>query len=184
MEKLQIKDVPQDYLDNLKKRFEEDERIRQLRIEAALLQRSGKFVQALQMNKKIEEFFARFVEECIKEAENETRDITIQAAELPQKDAEEVTAKIVVLFMMLDIIDSVVVDIDDILQQTSEEYSFTMLDSVRELAKETRLVLRNFEKSEGYMKDKKWGDVVDNVYQMINNKSRKIIKKKSKRKEQ
>jgi hypothetical protein len=80
--------------------------------------------------------------------------------------------------MACDIIESGVLDINDALHRVDKSLEIVQFDELKELAKEVKKKLNYLQRTENYMNMNTWGDKCDNMYQMMRNKAKAIIKKK------
>lgn len=180
MSKLQIqmKDVPQELLQAIREQFEADERIRNLRIKQNLAQRNGNILLALNIGKSIESLYSLAVQKYLEETESEYTNIDLKAADLPEQDRDELVEIIVTLFLAADIIDTAAMDFNDVLHRSDKDLDMIQFDDMRKLAKEAKSKMEYFAKHSNYLQDIAFGDKSDNMYQLLRNKARSLMRRK------
>nr|DAI13885.1 MAG TPA: hypothetical protein [Caudoviricetes sp.] len=178
MERLSIKDIPSDMLRQIRNSFEEDPQIRQMRIRQDTLLRSGNAVQALEWGKKIESLYAKVVDSYIEEAANESETFSLEQAGVPASDIEKITEHAVTMFMACDIIESCIIDINDILHKTDKDLHYEQFDDIRKIGEMVKAKLNMFQNDSKYMNNMFWGDKCDDMYAMMLNKAKAIIRKR------
>lgn len=179
MKKLSIKDIPDDMLRQIRNRFEDDPQIKQMRIRQDVLLRSGNAVQALEWGKKIESLFVKVVDNYIEEAANEVETFSLEEAGIPPEDIEKITERAVTMFMACDIIESCIIDINDILHKTDKDLHFEQFDDIKQLGEMVKSKLDFLQKNSKYMNNAFWGDKCDDMYSMMQNKAKAIIRKRN-----
>lgn len=179
MKKLSIKDIPDDMLRQIRNRFEDDPQIKQMRIRQDVLLRSGNAVQALEWGKKIESLFVKVVDNYIEEAANEVETFSLEEAGIPPEYIEKITEHAVTMFMACDIIESCIIDINDILHKTDKDLHFEQFDDIKQLGEMVKSKLDFLQKNSKYMNNAFWGDKCDDMYSMMQNKAKAIIRKRN-----
>lgn len=178
MKKLSIKDIPDDMLRQIRNSFEDDPQIKQMRIRQDVLLRSGNAVQALEWGKKIEILFAKVVNNYIEEAANEAETFSLEEAGIPPEDIEKFNEYAVTMFMACDIIQSCIIDINDILHKTDKDLHFEQFDDIKQIGEMVKSKLDFLQKNSKYMNNAFWGDKCDDMYSMMQNKAKAIIRKR------
>ena len=178
MKKLSIKDIPDDMLRQIRNSFEDDPQIKQMRIRQDVLLRSGNAVQALEWGKKIESLFAKVVNNYIEEAANEAETFSLEEAGIPPEDIEKFNEYAVTMFMACDIIQSCIIDINDVLHKTDKDLHFEQFDDIKQIGEMVKSKLDFLQKNSKYMNNAFWGDKCDDMYSMMQNKAKAIIRKR------
>ena len=101
-----------------------------------------------------------------------------ESEDVPLSDKEEMMEKLTVVFMACDIIESAVVDINDILHRTKPDVNITAFNDIRQLSEMVSEKLRYLEKFGDITKDDIWADKCDNMYEMMTSKAKSIINKR------
>ena len=178
MKKLSIKDIPDDMLRQIRNSFEDDPQIKQMRIRQDVLLRSGYAVQDLEWGKKIESLFAKVVNNYIEEAANEAETFSLEEAGIPPEDIEKFNEYAVTMFMACDIIQSCIIDINDVLHKTDKDLHFEQFDDIKQIGEMVKSKLDFLQKNSKYMNNAFWGDKCDDMYSMMQNKAKAIIRKR------
>lgn len=175
---IDINEVPQELLDMIKNTFEADPKIRQMRIQQNLYARSGNIRMGMFIGKQINDLFSKVVQTYLEESEQEYHTVELSAAQLPKSDRNELVEIVITLFLAADIIDTAAMDFNDILHRSDETMDMVQFDDIRKLAKEAKGKLEWFSTHSSYMKDVDFGDKSDNMYGLLRNKARSILRKK------
>lgn len=175
---IDIRDIPADLMSKIRNQFDNDTQIQRLRVQQGVLQRSGKYREAMIVGQNIERLFSDVVYNYMKEAESQVESISIDKFDIPYEDKERIMTLGVVLFMCSDIIESSVMDIDDIIHKYDKDMHFEMFNDIRQVLSMAKEKLKFFQESSGYMKDFAWPDTCDDMYKMIRNKAASLVRKK------
>ena len=172
-----VSDIPQELMSKIRQSFEAEAKVRELRVQQQMLMRTGKYDAALALAKQIDVLFNRVVFEYLENAESEVEKIDIATMEMPIKDKEELMKRLLVCFMCADIIESSVIDMDDILHRYDKNTYMEMFDDIRQVMSMAKEKLRYMQQHSGYMKDLVWGEKCDNMYAMMLSKAGSIMRK-------
>lgn len=175
---MNVSDIPSDLMKEIRMRFESTPEVRTLRTSQQYAQRTGNFQQALETAQKIDGLFVIVLDQYIKQAESEVMTLDSETADIPQKDKDEMMEKIMVLFMACDIIDSATLDLNDILHRSKPDIDITMFSDIKQTADMARKKLEYLQKNGDYMEDLIWADKCDNMYMLMLNKAKSIIRKR------
>ena len=178
------KDIPDSMMANIREAFDRDPKVVEMRIHQHNLERSGNFHAALDVAEKIDYLFTRVVQEYIEEAEKECKNIHLNETGMPEQDIESLLECVVTLFMACDVIETAIMDANDIIHRTDKGLHFEMFDDLSRLSKMVRDKLQFMQENSGYGKDIVWADKCDNMYDMMRNKARSIIRKRKAKEEQ
>lgn len=176
---MNVNDVPEHILALIKTNFESDPRVQKLRVQQGMLQRQRKYKEALALGRDIDKLYNHAVYEFMKACETEAKNISIDDIGLSADDKIEVLTRNVALYMAMDMIDSAIMEIDEILHRTDKTLSFEMFNEVRKMSVLTKEKLGFLRTNTNYTKDIAWGDVCDNMYNMLLSKARSLMRKKS-----
>ncbi|MDD6438736.1 MAG: hypothetical protein PUG09_11870 [Prevotella sp.] len=119
--------ISTDEMQRIRKLFENDPDIRKMRCEQRIAQTNHDYVRAMNIGKKIEAIFTNVLLELIQEAELDVEKVQLNFKEFPLQQREEMTKIIVTLFMAYDIIESAVMDFNDILQRKDKYLQLDLL---------------------------------------------------------
>ena len=172
-----VSDIPQELMSKIRESFEAEPKVRELRVQQQMLMRTGKYADALALAQQVDLLFNRVVYEYLENAENEVEKIDIATMEMPIKDKEELMKRLLVCFMCADIIESSVIDMDDILHRYDKNTYMEMFNDIRQVMSMAKEKLRYMQQNSGYMKDLVWGEKCDNMYEMMLSKAGSIMRK-------
>lgn len=170
-------DIPAEIESELRKRFEEDPKVRMLRMEAFRMRQGGDFFGALSKEKMIETLYCNVMAQYVMEAEQDMKQVSLELANLPDKDVHYVLANIITAFMAIDILDTCIMNSNDCLHRTDKEFQLDMFNELRNTAKLAKDKLAFLNKNTTYLEHSHWGDIVDNMYDMMFNKAKQIMRK-------
>ena len=80
--------------------------------------------------------------------------------------------------MCSDIIDSCILDINDVLATKDSTLRYEAFDEIKDLSRMVKGKLSILQGLTSFMEGNVWSDIVDNMYKMMFNKAKAIISKK------
>lgn len=169
--------IPAETLKVLRERFEADLKTRVMNVRACKLQTQGKFREAMDVRKEIENAFDMFVASFLREQEDISEKITLKSSGVGESDAKVIVELIVTAFMAMDIIDTCVMDADSVLKRTDKRYSLTLFDEVRKFMATAKSNFRSFRNVTHYLEYALWGETVDKQGEMMRQKARSIMRR-------
>lgn len=172
-----VKDIPERDLKALTAAFYATENYKRMQMEADSLFFKGNYVESMKLKKKIKDLLELCKQKYVEEYNNSKTTFALSSAGLPKEDLEHVTTLIMTLFVCCDLIESCQQDIQKTLHNTDTALSFEMFLGLRDLAKEVKKKINYLLDDTNYMSTAYWGDVCDNMYDMMKNKARSIIRK-------
>lgn len=161
----------------MRERFEADPRIRELRVRATRLQQSGYFSEALKVNKEIERLYDRVVVSYCSDAEDQFEQFSMDTLNMPQEDKVRIVILMTSMYMAVDIMDSCLMDINDTLHRTDKTLNYENISELKNTAHLCREQMKMFGSIADYTKYADWGDITDNMYEMMQKKAKSIIRK-------
>lgn len=176
---LEVSDVPSEMMEQMRRQFDMDSRIIEMRTHQQVLVRQGNLQAALQIGQTIEALFSKVVYEYLKEANDEAERIDIGTLNISKEDKAEINTLIVTLFMACDIIESATMDFNDVLKRVDDTLVMEQFDDIRNLSKSAKEKLRFLSKSSKLMKDLAWAYKCDDMYDMMKNKAKSILRKRA-----
>ncbi|MBR1527086.1 MAG: hypothetical protein IJ640_10595 [Prevotella sp.] len=175
---MEAKDIPADMMAQIRKKFEEEPKVQGLRTQQFLFQQKKDYNAALAIGKVIEVLFGTVVQAYLDEVNAETEEIDFKDLEIPVADKEKISILNVTLFMAIDIAESCLLDINDVLHKTDKTLNYEIHDDLKELAAVIRDKMKYWGDNSEYLKDNAWGDKCDDMYEMMKNKAKSIIRKR------
>ena len=175
---LDVKDIPASLMAQMRASFDNDPQVVNLRVQQDLMKRKGDYLGALEMAKKIEYLYSKVVQAYIELTEQEAERLDLKSCGIPPSDIEKVNELAITLFMACDIIESCILDTNDILHRTDKDMSFEMFNDIKQLSDMVKEKLKFLQANSEYAKDMFWADKCDNMYELMKNKARSIIRKR------
>ena len=170
-------DIPAEMERELRNRFEADPKVRALRMEEFRMRQSGNFVGALVQARKIEAIYCQVAAQYIIKTKKDVKQVSLNLANLPDADVHYVLANIMTAFIAIDILDTCIMESNDCLHKTDKELQLDMFDELRHTAKLAKDKLAFLNETTTYLEHSHWGDIVDNMYDMMLNKAKSIMRK-------
>ena len=165
-------------LKKIRERFDADERVVRLRASRDAAARQGAFASALKMAQDIEVLFDKTLENYAREMREEAVSFDRETKDVPQEDKDAMIEQLMTLFMACDIVESAVLKVNDILHKSKKDLYITTFDDIVELSNIAKGKLEYLQKSSEYMNDLVWGERCDDMYEMMQNKAKSIIRKR------
>lgn len=175
---MNVNEIPSELYQKIQLRFESDRNVRLLRTAQQDAQRMGDFKKALRIAKDVENLWTICLENYIQKAEREVGTIDTESADIPREDKDEMMEKIMVLFMCCDIIESSILDLNDVLHRTHSDINITTFNDLHQALDLAKQKLQYLQKTGDYMKDLVWADSCDKMYDMMQSKAKRIIRKR------
>ena len=172
-----ISELPQELLDKIKAMFDAEPRVRELRVQQQMLMRTGKYHDALDIAKYIETLYNECVYNYIEESENQVEKIDVASINMPLSEKEDLMKHLLVCFMCADIIETSVLDMNDILHRYDKKMNIELFNDIRQLMAMSKAKLKYLQKNGDYMKGLVWADKCDDMYEMMKSKAKAIMKK-------
>ena len=166
-------------MEQMRRQFDMDSRIIEMRTHQQVLVRKGNLQAALQIGQTIEALFSKVVYEYLKEANDEAERIDIGTLNISKEDKAEINTLIVTLFMACDIIESATMDFNDVLKRVDDTLVMEQFDDIRNLSKSAKEKLRYLSQNSKLMKDLAWAYKCDDMYDMMKNKAKSILRKRA-----
>lgn len=159
----------------------QNQKVNELYMIQAELKRKGKFVEALELNVKISEIKNMAFQLWLSEQYELKRHIDLTNANIPKETKELVNVLYITAFMACDIIESCVMDMNDELRKHDKTLSVEAFDELMKLSAQVKDKTSLLGKKTDYLNHADWGDQCDNMYEMMRNKARKIIRNEEQR---
>ena len=175
---MEVKDIPSDLMAQIRNKFEADPKVQGLRTQQYLLQKKKEFDAALMIGKMIEALFGTVVQAYLDEVNAECEEIDFKDLDIPVKDKEEISILNVTIFMALDIVESCLIGINDVLHRTDKTLNYEMHDDLKELSEMVRIKMKYWGENSQYLEDAEWGNRCDDMFEMMKNKAKAIIRKR------
>ena len=170
--------IPSDMMNAIRQRFEANPDVRLLRTAVSEARRRGDFMKALKVSQEIENLWTICLDAYMSKAEKEVGILDSECSDIPVEDKDEMMEKMLVVFMCCDIIESSVIDANDALHRTHKGTDITAFADLQQTLDLARQKLKYLQDNGDYMKDQVWADKCDDMYSMMCNKARSIMRKR------
>ena len=174
--RLSFNDVPDSIKSVMRERFESDPRVRLERTKAQASMSRGNFAEALLINKKMEDLFCQVVLNYMEEAERNVEQVDLRLSKLPPKDVHYVLANIMTVYIVADIMDLAIFNANECLLKNDKELSLDVFDELKQTAKLAQDKMAYLCKTTNYIEHGGWDSIVDNLYKMMFNKAKSIMR--------
>lgn len=175
---MNVNEIPKELYSKIQLMFESNKDVRLLRTAQQQAQRVGDFKKALNIAEQIDMLWTICLNSYIEKAESEVKTIDTESSDIPQEDKDEMSEKLMVLFMCCDIIESATIDMNDILHRTKPDISITSFADLQQALSLAKDKLKYLQDKGDYMKDLVWAEKCDNMYELMKSKARSIIRKR------
>lgn len=173
-----VNDLPQELLSKIREQFYATPKVRQMEVTRQMFLRNGNLTAALAMAQDIETLYNKCVYEYMEQNKEQVEQVEIAKAEMSIDDKEELMRRLLVCFMCADIIESSVIDMDDILHRYDKNMYMEMFNDIRQVMQMSKEKLKYLQENSGYMKDLVWGEKCDDMYEMALSKAGAIMRKR------
>lgn len=174
---MNVSDLPQEVLARIREEFEANPTVQDMRMQQQMCVMQGRLSEALALAKKLEMLYNRCVSQYMRETEEELEHIDLKNAGLSDTDMESVMRLVLVCFMCADIIETSVLDMNDILHRYDKDLNIELFNDIRQLMSMSKAKLKYLQENGDYMKGLVWGDKCDDMYEMMKSKAKAIMKK-------
>ena len=140
------------------------------------LQEKGKWVQSFAVRDRIVELRDTMFQKWIAKLSYSAEKIDLNKLDIPNDIKEKMNILYVTVFMACDIIESCVLDMNDTLKKVDDSLCVDMFNDFINLSKTAKEKIARFQRNTGYLNNGYWGDRCDDMYLMMQNKAKKIIK--------
>lgn len=148
----------------------------------ANLQRAFQYVQAMQLQKKLNEVEYKVAKELIDEQKSKVEKVNLTQVALTDKERNEIVDLRICLDILSDCMESFVMDINDILQRHDKTLTFEEYNPTIKMLREARQHLSWCSNNTEYRNYEPWGDECDKLIKSVRNKATKIKRETKKQK--
>ena len=171
-----INDLTKEDSEAFKAILAKNEKLNKLQQQFFALRKSGMFVQAIEVGRKIDEMRKEIFTKWITELVNRARVVDLNKSDLPNEVKEKMNILYVTVFMACDIIESGVLDMNDTLHKAAPTFRVELFDDILRLAKKAKEHISQLQRNTSYLNNSFWGERCDDMYEMMQNKAKKLIK--------
>ena len=156
--------------------FNSNKEIRALKDKLEYHRRHNQYIQALQVGQTLDALKLKVFNIWINEVQESAEKIDMKDVDMPQEHRDLINILSITAFMACDIIESCVMDMNDTLHKTHPDMTVEMFDNLTKMAEEAKEHLEFLRRNSTVLKDIMWGDKCDDMYKMMQNKAKAIIK--------
>ena len=172
----------EEWLKSYEQEFFKDKGIMDIQSKITNLQRSGRIVNAMQLQQRLLKIEYDNVKLFI--AENAKRAERVKLAHMGFKpeEREKIALLCVSIAMCADFVESYSMDVDSIIKRYEPDTAFLTFQPFRDVLGKARETLKWLSTNTDLYQYESWGNECDDLIQMIQNKAKKLIKKSNERK--
>lgn len=159
---------------DFQKKFNATTEIKNLQAKIQNLKRSFMYVQAMQLQNKLNDIEYKVAKELIDEQRAKVEKVTLTQVALTDKERNEIIDLRICLDILSDCMEGFVMDINDILHRHDKTLTFEDYAPTIEMLREARRHLAWCSDNEDYRKYEPWGDECDKLIKSVRNKATKI----------
>lgn len=174
---MKVSDLPQEVLARIREEFEANPTVQDMRTQQQMCVMQGRLSDALALARKLELLYTHCVSQYMRETEEELEHIDLKNVGLSNEDFESVMRLVLVCFMCADIIETSVLDMNDILHRYDKDLNIELFNDIRQLMSMSKAKLKYLQENGDYMKGLVWADKCDDMYDMMKSKAKAIMKK-------
>lgn len=148
--------------------------VKNMRAKIQNLQKSFKYVQAMQLQKKLNDIEYKVAKELIDEQRAKVEKVNLTQVALTDKERNEIIDLRICLDILSDCMEGFVMDINDILQRHDKTLTFEDYNPTIKMLREARRHLAWCSDNEDYRAYEPWGDECDKLIKSVKNKAANI----------
>lgn len=165
--------LPEFVRDEFNREFEKNALCQKIQKAIEVATRERQYVTVLQLRQKLDKIRENTIRELLESENSEVRVLKSTELGLTRQEIDEVNEFQIALYMLCDVMDSIIIDINSLLKRKNENVSFRMFDDIGELGKRVKERINYVEREMDLIEDGELYDNSDNLYEMLMNKSRK-----------
>ena len=165
--------LPEFVRDEFNREFEKNVLCQKIQRAIEVATRERQYVTVLQLRQKLDRIREDTIRELLESENSEVRVLKSTELGLTRREIDEVNEFQIALYMLCDVMDSIIIDINSLLKRKNENVSIRMFDDIKELGKRVKERINYVEREMDLIEDGELYDNSDNLYEMLMNKSRK-----------
>lgn len=159
---------------DFQEKFNTSPNVRDMKQKIQNLQRAFQYVQAMALQKKLNEIEYNVAKELIEEQKNKVEHVQLSSLTITDKERQEIIDLRICLDILSDCMESFAMDINDILKRHDDTLEYEDYKPTIELLREARRHLDWASDNMDYRKYVPWGDECDKLIKSVRNKAAKI----------
>ena len=170
-------DILPDFVrDEFNKEFEKHPTCQKIQEAISVANRTRQYVSELKLRQKLDEIKEEAIRNLLESETKEVRLLKSTDLGLTDKEVDEVNELQIALYMLCDVMDSIIIDMNSLLKKKDKDVSFEMFDDIKKLGKRVKERINYVERELDLIEDGELYDNSDNLYQMLLNKSKKTYR--------
>lgn len=165
--------LPEFVRNEFNREFEKNALCQKIQKAIEVATRERQYVTVLQLRQKLDRIKEDTIRELLESENSEVRVLKSTELGLTRQEIDDVNEFQIALYMLCDVMDSIIIDINSLLKRKNENVSFRMFDDIGELGKRVKERINYVEREMDLIEDGELYDNSDNLYEMLMNKSRK-----------
>ena len=174
---MKVSDLPKEVLASIREAFEANPTVHELRVRQQTCVMQGRLAEARALAMELDLWYDKCVRKYMDETKSELERIELKDVGLSDIDMEGVMRLVLVCFMCADIIETSVLDMNDILHRYDKGLNIELFNDMRQLMGMSKAKLKYLQENGDYMKGLVWADKCDDMYEMMKSKAKAIMKK-------
>lgn len=166
--------------EDFQQKFNRAKDVINLKQQIANLQRSYRYVQAMQLQKKLNDIEYKIAKDLIKEAKSKVEHVSLLSVGLSKKEQDLICDYRICLDILANCMETYVMEMDEILKRHDKTLAFEDYIPTVKMLKEARRHLDWCSDNTDYRQYEPWGDECDKLIKTIYNKA-KAIKRETKK---
>ena len=175
--KYNIDEAPRELYVKFMEKFSQNAVVKKLNDQLIEAQRRHNFASILNLKQDLERRERLAYDYYMDDIMKEGRNLDVKEAGLPDDVVERMQVLYITAFMACDIIESSVMDMNATLKKQDKTLSLEVFYDIQKLNQTAKEKLEFLQKASTYLHFNDWGVRCDDMYQMMQNKARKIYKK-------
>ena len=172
-----INQAPPELYKKFLERFAQNQSVQQLEHDIADAKRHLELATVIVLEKKLKRKRETAFDNYMDSIKYEGRRINVKKSGLPQDAIETLQILYTTAFMACDIIDWTVIDMNDLLKKHDPSLNFDTFNDLKRMVKVAREKIEMFKKDSGFTETPIWRERVDDMYEMMKNKARRVYHK-------
>ena len=167
-------DLPQHVRDEFENVFKNNIKASNLLQQAENAQRSGDYIIALNLYKKLDEIRLKAQYELMYNKIREVEKVSLLQMDLPREQIDRINILTIAMYIACDMIDFFALEVNEILRKKDDTARFEMFDPIRKIGKEARENLTYLWKNTSMFDTNAFHERSDDMREMLVNKSKKV----------
>lgn len=178
MEKYNINDIPEDIADMIRMEVRSREKYQDIVKKRNQLILYRRYVEATDLSARLKDMEDKALYAWLEYAANQAVPMNDLIGSMSEEDKENMASYCNAFIMVSDILETLIMDAEQLIKRYHPGTDFVMFDDLNKTAKKGSAMVRlldQYKDDEFYMNN--YGDMTDNLYEMVTNKARSFYRK-------